>query len=214
MNHIVHAGIIYTDHPPFGVTSGDHAVSIMTKKLIKNGRPLALWNIWLCTVLSCYNQRSFGLFVCFFCGSVISVHHLWFTHTWPCISDFCAPHSICISDFCAQHSIYTYLTMHQWFLRTTLDLHIPGRFTHSGPCISDFQAPHTITHTHTWFPRKRHNVYILMQYKLKTHGFRIVPCFGPHIWNSLPQDLRHCSTLSSFKAKLKTFLFSQYFHPN
>ena len=39
-------------------------------------------------------------------------------------------------------------------------------------------------------------------------------CFGPHIWNSLPQDLRHCSTLSSFKAKLKTFLFSQYFHPN
>ena len=33
-------------------------------------------------------------------------------------------------------------------------------------------------------------------------------------WNSLPQDLRHCSTLSSFKAKLKTFLFSQYFHPN
>ena len=37
------------------------------------------------------------------------------------------------------------------------------------------------------------------------------PTFG--IW-SLPQDLRHCSTLSSFKAKLKTFLFSQYFHPN
>ena len=25
---------------------------------------------------------------------------------------------------------------------------------------------------------------------------------------------RHCSTLSSFKAKLKTFLFSQYFHLN
>ena len=27
------------------------------------------------------------------------------------------------------------------------------------------------------------------------------------VWNSLPQDLRHCSTLSSFQAKLKTFLF-------
>ena len=39
-------------------------------------------------------------------------------------------------------------------------------------------------------------------------------CFGPHIWNSLPQDLRHCSTLPSFKAKLKTFLFSGYFCPN
>ena len=44
-------------------------------------------------------------------------------------------------------------------------------------------------------------------YKRKTHGFRTFSCFGPHIWNSLPQDLRHCSTLSSFKAKLKTFLF-------
>ena len=52
------------------------------------------------------------------------------------------------------------------------------------------------------------------QYKRKTHGFRTFSCFGPHIWNSLPQDLRHCSTPSSFKAKLKTFLFSQYFHPN
>ena len=47
----------------------------------------------------------------------------------------------------------------------------------------------------------------------KAHGFHTFSCFGPHIWNSLPQDLRHCSTLSSLKAKLKTFLFSQYFHP-
>ena len=48
----------------------------------------------------------------------------------------------------------------------------------------------------------------IQQYK------RTFSCFGPHIWNSFPQNLRHCSTLSSFKAKLKTFLFSQYFHPN
>ena len=54
----------------------------------------------------------------------------------------------------------------------------------------------------------------IQQYKRKTHGFRNSSCFGPHIWNSLPQDLRHCSTLSSFKVKLKTSLFSQYFHPN
>ena len=52
------------------------------------------------------------------------------------------------------------------------------------------------------------------QYKCKTDGFRTFSCFGPHIWNSLLQGLRHYSTLSSFKAKLKTFLFSQYFHPN
>ena len=54
----------------------------------------------------------------------------------------------------------------------------------------------------------------IQQYKRKTHGFRTFSCFGPHIRNSLAQDLRHCSTLSSFKAKLKTFLFSQHFHPN
>ena len=48
----------------------------------------------------------------------------------------------------------------------------------------------------------------IQQYKRKTHGFRTCSCFGPHIWNSLPQDLRHCATQSSFKAKLKTFLFS------
>ena len=54
----------------------------------------------------------------------------------------------------------------------------------------------------------------IQQYKRKTHGFRTFSCFGPHIWNSLPQDFKHCSTLSSFKAKLKTFLFSQYFRLN
>ena len=54
----------------------------------------------------------------------------------------------------------------------------------------------------------------IQQYKRKIHGFRTSSCFGPHIWNSIPKDLRHCSILSSFKAKLKTFLFSEYFHPN
>ena len=54
----------------------------------------------------------------------------------------------------------------------------------------------------------------IQQDKRKTRGFRTFSCFGPHIWNSLPHHLRHCSTLSSFTAKLKTFLFSQYFRPN
>ena len=38
----------------------------------------------------------------------------------------------------------------------------------------------------------------IQQYKRKSLGFRAFSCFGPHIWNSLPQDLRQCSTLSSF----------------
>ena len=54
----------------------------------------------------------------------------------------------------------------------------------------------------------------IQQYKRKSHGFRAFSCFGPHIWNSLSQALRHCSTLSSFKTKLKSFLSSQYVHTN
>ena len=54
----------------------------------------------------------------------------------------------------------------------------------------------------------------IQQHKRKTHGFRAFSCFGPHIWNLTPQDLRHGSALSSFKANLKTFFFSQYFRPN
>ena len=38
----------------------------------------------------------------------------------------------------------------------------------------------------------------IQQYKRKTHGFRTFSCFGPHIWNSLPQDLRHCATFFFF----------------
>ena len=51
----------------------------------------------------------------------------------------------------------------------------------------------------------------IQQYKRKTHGCRIFTYFGPYVWNSLPQDIRQCSILPSFKTKLKTFLFSQYF---
>ena len=49
------------------------------------------------------------------------------------------------------------------------------------------------------------------QYKRKTHGFRIFSCYRRLIWK-IPLPL-HCSTLSSFKGKLKTSLFSQYFRP-
>ena len=35
--------------------------------------------------------------------------------------------------------------------------------------------------------------------------------FGLHVCNNPLQDIRHTATLSSFKSKLKTFLFSEYF---
>ena len=53
----------------------------------------------------------------------------------------------------------------------------------------------------------------IQQYKCKTHGFHTFTYFGPYVWNSHPQDVRYCSTLPSFKTKLETFLFSQYFIP-
>ena len=51
----------------------------------------------------------------------------------------------------------------------------------------------------------------IQQYKCRTHGFRTFTYFGPCVWNSLQQDIRQCSTLTSFKTNLKTFLFSWYF---
>ncbi len=52
---------------------------------------------------------------------------------------------------------------------------------------------------------------IIQRFSRKTHGFHTFSHFGPHIWNNLPQDIRHSATLSSFKSQLKTFLFSEYF---
>ena len=66
-------------------------------------------------------------------------------------------------------------------------------------------------------PRSSSDIHMLKieQYKRKSRGFRTFSYFEPNIWNSLPQDVRYCSTLSFvFKAKLKTFLFSQYFRPS
>ena len=41
----------------------------------------------------------------------------------------------------------------------------------------------------------------IQRFNHKTHGFRTFSHFGPHIWNNLPQDIRHSATLSSLKSK-------------
>ena len=83
----------------------------------------------------------------------------------------------------------------------------------SGPAYLS-ELLHVYTPSRTLHSSSDTRMLEIQQYRHKTRGFHTFSCFGPHIWNSLPQDLRHCSTLSSFKAKLKTFLFLQYFHPN
>ena len=80
----------------------------------------------------------------------------------------------------------------------------------SGPAyLSELLHVYTLSHTLHSFSDTR--MLKIQQYTCKTHGFCTFSCFGPLIWNSVPQD---CSTLSSFKAKQKTLLFSQNFHPN
>ena len=70
---------------------------------------------------------------------------------------------------------------------------------------------HVYTPSRTLHSSSDTRILKIQQYKRKTRGFHAFSCFGPHIWNSLPQDLRHCSTLSYFKTNPKIFLFSQYF---
>ena len=83
----------------------------------------------------------------------------------------------------------------------------------SGPaCLSELL--HVYTPSRTLRSPSHTRMLKTQKYKRKTHGFRTFSCFGTNIWNSLPQYLRHCSIRSSFKAKLKIFLFSQYFRPN
>ena len=52
----------------------------------------------------------------------------------------------------------------------------------------------------------------LRLFNRKTRGFRSFSYFGPHIWNNLPQHVRHSNSLPSFKNKLETFLFSEHFN--
>ena len=50
-----------------------------------------------------------------------------------------------------------------------------------------------------------------IQYNRKSHGFRSLSHLGLQFWNSLPKELRHSPSISSFKSNLKKHLFQQYF---
>ena len=52
-----------------------------------------------------------------------------------------------------------------------------------------FELLHVYTPFHTLHYSSDTRMLKIQQYKRKTHGFRTFSCFGPHIWNSLPQDL-------------------------
>ena len=54
-------------------------------------------------------------------------------------------------------------------------------------------------------------IFRVPKFKRKKHGGRAFSYSAVQIWNSLPHHVRHSPSLSSFKTKLKTFLFQQYF---
>ncbi|KAL9974522.1 hypothetical protein ACROYT_G011567 [Oculina patagonica] len=50
-----------------------------------------------------------------------------------------------------------------------------------------------------------------VKFHLKSYGSRAFSVSSPELWNSLPVFIRSCDNLSSFKSKLKTFLFKTYY---
>ena len=50
--------------------------------------------------------------------------------------------------------------------------------------------------------------------KTKTYGDRAFSVCAPKIWNSVPLEIRHSSTVLLFKKKLKTFLFTKFIESN
>jgi hypothetical protein len=46
----------------------------------------------------------------------------------------------------------------------------------------------------------------------KTLGDRAFAYAAPHLWNSLPLDIRNCENISVFKKRLKTFLFNKAYN--
>ena len=52
----------------------------------------------------------------------------------------------------------------------------------------------------------------LRRFNRKTHGFRSLSCFCPHIWSNLLQDVRHSNFFPSFKNKFKAFLSFDHFN--
>ena len=56
----------------------------------------------------------------------------------------------------------------------------------------------------------RHNLKVPRTTR-KYGGDRAFCVAGPKLWNELPYDVKQCSSLSQFRKKLKTYLFTQYY---
>lgn len=48
--------------------------------------------------------------------------------------------------------------------------------------------------------------------RLSRYGERAFQHASPKLWNSLPEDIRRCETVASFKTNIKTYLFNQAYN--
>ena len=53
---------------------------------------------------------------------------------------------------------------------------------------------------------------VVPKYNLKTYGYRAFSHRAPTLWNTLSHDIRQVDLLETFKSKLKTHLFRQFFY--
>ena len=59
---------------------------------------------------------------------------------------------------------------------------------------------------------KKKLLIVPIECNLKTYGYRAFSHRAPILWNALPDDIRQVELLVTFKSKLKTHLFRQFFH--
>ena len=75
------------------------------------------------------------------------------------------------------------------YLSNSLHLYIPSRSLRSASDPLRLQTPRS---------------------KLSTFGPRSFSAYGPHIWNTLPPNLRLKPSLSAFQSALKTYLYQHF----
>ena len=57
------------------------------------------------------------------------------------------------------------------------------------------------------------NIYIKLyipKVTRQTVGNRSFSVMGPRLWNDIPNEVKECANIETFKIKLKTFLFNKF----
>ena len=75
--------------------------------------------------------------------------------------------------------------------------------------LSELLRPHIPTRN---LRSSKKKLLIVPKCNLKTYGCRAFSHRAPTLWNALPNDIRQVELLETFKSKLKTHLFRQFFH--